>query len=92
MRWLTSEDVTDWLADYELDPWGEWRDDYRMGVLAASNVNLWRGEGEEPVSPFDFIFDFSQTPEPESESQSWEEQLALVELLNIALGGQDLRT
>jgi hypothetical protein len=59
---LTSRELTDWLAYWSLEPWGEERADFRSGILAAAMSNRWRGKGEKAAKPQDFM-PFTDEPE-----------------------------
>lgn len=70
----------------------EWRkaENLRAGLVAATLVNVARGlsgGGGDSVMPGDF-FGYPRSP---GTAQSEEHMLALVEALNAAMGGQDLR-
>lgn len=80
------------MAYASVEPIGEDRNDYRMAVLASltANVNRDSSKRPQPYKPSDFIEDFWGDPEP-SQGQTWQEQLALVEMFNAAFGGKDLR-
>jgi len=45
---LSWPQVVDWLAFYELSPWGEERDDLRSGVLAALLLAPYAEDSEPP--------------------------------------------
>ena len=38
---LSYRELTEWIAYYELEPWGEERADLRMGIETSSLVRLW---------------------------------------------------
>ena len=40
MRELTSEQITEWIAYNEIDPIGEWRNDYRFAYLESLITNI----------------------------------------------------
>jgi hypothetical protein len=52
---VTAREFAEWQAYYSLDPFGEARADYRMGILAAVMSNLWLDKGETPTRPEDFL-------------------------------------
>ena len=45
VEWLESNlsyrELTEWIAYYEIEPWGEERADLRMGIETSSLVRLW---------------------------------------------------
>lgn len=59
---LNSAEIAEWIAFDRISPFGDWRADYRMGVLAAQQHNMW---SESKKSPIDYVPDFM--PEPESD-------------------------
>lgn len=50
-----AREFAEWEAFYRLEPWGDYRADYRMGILAAVTVNQWRGKRDAPAMPDDFL-------------------------------------
>ena len=38
---LSSRQIGEWLAYFQLEPFGEERADLRAGIIAAANANLW---------------------------------------------------
>jgi hypothetical protein len=54
-RRLTSAELTEWAAYYNLDPWGEDRADLRAGIVAATIANRMRSKGEKTRKPVDFM-------------------------------------
>ncbi len=60
---ISSRDFAEWMAYSRLEPWGEERDDLRMGIIASTIANANRGKGQKPFTPQQFMPDF----EPETE-------------------------
>ena len=77
--------MTEWAIVYGLEPFGDERADLRSGVVASTIANVNREKKRKPYKPEDFLL-FREKPR-----QSWEDQLRIVEMLNAAYGGQDLR-
>lgn len=79
------------MAYAELEPFGPLQDDARAGMVSSVVANTARDPKKQrrPFEPADFF------PALEGgkrqRQQSWQEQLQIVEMLNAALGGQDLR-
>ena len=82
---VSSRELTEWGIFYGLEPFGEERADLRSGVVASTIANVNREKKQKPYKPEDFLL-FREKPK-----QSWEDQLRIVEMLNAAYGGQDLR-
>lgn len=62
--------------------------DYRAGIISSviANVNRDRKKKTQPYKPEDFV------PKKKKQTQqSWQKQLKIVEFLNEAYGGKDLR-
>lgn len=94
---LTSRDLSEWMAYSDLEPFGPLREDLRAGVITAMVANAVRDpkKRREPFGPADFFASLEER-DPETlrgprRRQTWEEQLHVVEMLNAALGGRDLR-
>jgi len=82
---MTSKEYEDWKAFYQVEPFGDARADYRAGVIASVVANANKKKSARRVKPLDFF------PSWKRRKQSWEEQLSIVEALNVAFGGKDLR-
>lgn len=80
----------EWIAYSHVDPFGEERGDLRAGIIAATIANANRNPKKRPrpFTPADFMPKVNQRPQ---KVQSWQEQLKIVEMLNAAFGGRDLR-
>ena len=78
---ITSAQFAEWMAYSRLEPWGEDRDDLRMGIVASVIANSNRGKGKKPYKPQDFMPDF----EPEDEAAAIER---IRENLRKTLGGK----
>lgn len=76
------------MAYAELEPFGEERADLRSGIIASvlANVNRDAKKHPKPFTPQDFMPVFER-PDPMSTS----DQIAMIEMLNAAFGGVDLR-
>lgn len=71
-----------------VEPWGEERADFRSAIVASNVANLGRDPKKraKPYEASDFMPTFAR-----KQPQTWEEQLHIVEMLNVAFGGRDLR-
>ena len=53
---ISSRQLTEWMALEMVEPWGEWRMDWRLAQLMAMIANLFaRREGDRPWEPVDFM-------------------------------------
>lgn len=78
---ISSRQFAEWMAYSRLEPWGEDRDDLRMGIIASTIANANRGKGSKPLSPADFMPRF----EPEDEEEA---AAKLIARARAALGGK----
>lgn len=79
----------EWVAFSKLEPFGSEAAFLRAGIVASTIANANRNpkKRSRPYTPKDFMPKFGERPRV----QSQEEQLRIVEMLNEAFGGQDLR-
>lgn len=91
-RRMSASELHEWRAYYELEPFGEWRADVRMAMMSSliANINRDPQKRSKAFGWNDFMPTFGE-PKPAQPRQSWQDQLAIVEMWNIALGGQDNR-
>ena len=59
---MSSNEFTEWLAYYRLEPFGEERADLRMAILAALIANV-NSDGKKKYSPEEFMPVFDQEQE-----------------------------
>lgn len=86
LKSISARELTEWMAYYEVEPFGEARDDLRMGIICSTIANVNRGKGGRVFKPEDFIPKFNKPKQ-----QTWQEQLRIVEMLNVAFRGEDRR-
>jgi len=65
----------EWEVIYAIDPWGEWRADLRMGILAAAVVSPHLKKGTK-MKPADFMPDFTGEGKKRKPRQSVADQKA----------------
>lgn len=60
LREMTPVELGEWMAEYHISPWGEWRDDLRVAQNTAllANVNRDTKAKREPFQPRDFMYDY----------------------------------
>jgi len=87
---LTSTQLTELLAYDEIDPVGEWRDDYRMAVILSHITNLFiqvYGKKETKLTtPKDFLLIWSKQQQKMIEKQRIEKTQSVEEMKAILLG------
>lgn len=52
---LSSSELTQWMAYYQLEPWGAWRDNWHTAILAKLTFDVNRGK-QPPVKMDKFMF------------------------------------
>jgi hypothetical protein len=84
---VSSAELVEWRAYYELEPFGQARGDLQAGIVASTVVNLFRSEDAKPVGPSDFLLKIDPTPATPAkpERPSWEGHLAFAESM-VAMG------
>jgi hypothetical protein len=90
MQHMPAQELVEWAAFYELEPFGEWRADWRMAMQASLLANIHRDRDKHPelYTVADFMPQFGVEDTPKTP----EDMLATVVALNALFGGQDLRT
>ena len=74
------------MAFFEIEPFGEIVEDGRFARLMCLIANINRDpKKSRKFSPKDFMPSYAKIV------QTWQEQLRIVEALNVAFGGKDLR-
>lgn len=69
---MSSHEFAEWMAFARLQPFGEWRDDWRMATLAATIVNVMTRskESDKTYSAEDFMPDFEKALDQFEEAES----------------------
>lgn len=83
---IDSRELSEWIAYYELEPWGEERADLRAGIVAATVVNSRPRDKRNPgktYKPEDFMPKFGET----KQEQTWQDHLAMLGSLQKVFGG-----
>lgn len=96
---ISSKELTEWIAFYGLEPFGDIRADYRSAVISATVANVHRDPRKrpEPWAASDFMPQF-EAAAAEAEAgpgragrPTWQQLLTRVVEINRRLGGRDLR-
>ena len=89
---ISSQELAEWIAFYQVEPFGPYVDDLRFGISSTlfANANRDPKARRQPFTLADFMMSkgFKKT---KPKTQNWEQQLAVVVAINKAAGGQDLR-
>lgn len=84
---MSSREFAEWLAFFQLEPFGPWRDDYRAGIVAATTANCAMGREGKALGPEDFVPTFG----PRDEKEAVQRQLNQAAMITALLGGTDRR-
>jgi hypothetical protein len=85
----TSRELAEWMAFYQVEPWGTEVDLYGAAMIDATLHNIYGKKGTKPVSANDRMPKFGSARRYQ---QTTQEQLHQVEMLNKIFGGEDLRS
>jgi len=57
LEWqLEASELNEWMAFFNMEPWGAVREDYRAGIIASTLVNVNGGKkGGKPAQATDFF-------------------------------------
>lgn len=82
---IDSKELTEWMAFYQLEPWGADVDDWRAGMIASTVANVHRDpkKRREPFSPQDFMPQRAEV----AQEQRPEDHEAILRLWQRALQG-----
>ncbi len=59
---VDSRELSEWMAYYQLDPFGNVREDLQAGIVASTIANVNRGKNDKAFQPSDFM-PFMEKPE-----------------------------
>ena len=87
---MSSRELAEWMAFFELEPWGTEVEDWRAGLIASTvaNANRDQKRRRRPYEPQDFM-PRRDIRSKETEEQSVEDQIAIVEMWARLLGNQE---
>jgi len=57
---VDSRELAEWRAYERLEPFGEWRADYRAAIVASVMANAFRGKESRAFTPEDFMPKFGE--------------------------------
>lgn len=66
---LTWPQLREWMAFYQMDPWGGERADLQAAIIASTMANLWRQKGK-PFQVGDFMPTFGEKRRQTQEEMS----------------------
>ena len=80
---MTGEQLSGWLAYYNLESFGFDIENYRAGIIASSVLNSVRGKSTDKVWTYQDFFS-KQSP-----IQDWHEQYSVAETICNLYGGKE---
>lgn len=63
-----SKEISEWIAFYSIEPFGEERADLRSAIIASTMANMWRGKGQRAFTVKDFMPQFDPKPKQSIET------------------------
>jgi len=88
---MSSHEFSEWMAFFRLQPYGEWREDYRTASLMALIANaMTRSKDSDPVKTAgDYLemFDFEKAWDQHEEQETVPEHVRLWNKVRTAFGG-----
>ena len=80
---LGSAELSEWIAFYELEPFGPRRDNYHAGMISSVLANIHRAKGAKAISPSDFML---EDPGMRAKQRT---QTTITHLLHVATPAED---
>lgn len=78
---MSSSEFSEWMAYYNIEPFGPIREDLRAGMIAAPLLNIWVPRGGTRAKPSDWIMRFDKA----AEEQDWETMKAMLQGFTAAM-------
>ena len=85
---ITSKQLGEWMAYYNVEPFGDTRRDLRSGIVASVLANIYRKKGAKQYTPADFMPKFEkrrarEVPDPQVlREQTIKTMTSLVDIQN----------
>lgn len=84
LRRMDSAELTEWMAFYNLEPFGGDTQFIGHAITAATVANANRGKGKKAAKVEDYMPKWKR-------AQTLDEQIQFAAMMTVALGGQDMR-
>lgn len=62
---MDAKEMTDWIAFWNMEPWGDERSDFRSGVIASTVANVMSSKGRS-FTPQDFMLNGNRRRQSEA--------------------------
>ncbi len=82
---MSAREFAEWMAYYQLEPFGEERADLRAAIVAKTIADVNTPKGARRAKLTEFM------PRFEREEQTVEQQISIAAMLTAAFGGKDER-
>lgn len=79
---ISSTELSEWMAFFQLEPWGNEVDMLGHAITASTVANTVRPKGHKAYRPQDFMPDFDKQP------QTAEEMVQFATMFTAAMGGK----
>ena len=73
---IDSRELSEWMAYYEVNPFGSVRDDLQAGIVASTIANVNRGKNDKSFTPSDFMPYMDKPQQSEGDMQAVMDALA----------------
>lgn len=83
---MSSEEISEWMAFFQVEPFGVDVEMYGPAIVAATIANVNRSKNQKAYSPEDFMPKWQRLGD-----QGVNHQIQIAEMFTAALGGADLR-
>ena len=67
---MTSSEFSEWIAFYNIHPFGDERDDMRIAQLCSLIFNITRSKKQTATKITDWMFNFEQPDKPDATQES----------------------
>ena len=74
---MSAKEYNEWIADYQIEPWGDLREDLRAGTIVQSNL--------APHSKYNVLLKDCMLDFEPPKKQTWQEQKEMCFARSIAL-------
>lgn len=78
----TSQDLTDLMAYWQIEPWGAWRDNWHAAQIAALLYNTYRAKKSEPMPLREFMYRDEETKRDDAKRSLAAKALSFIRLNN----------
>ena len=85
---LGADELLEWMAFFELEPWGEERLEIMLAQICSLLANQWRGKGQRAARPQEFLPDYGGLRKRQRKPQSVSEMIASLRTHTAILGGE----